>query len=386
MDVLNESGVLIFQETAPGAWVWLLLLLPGILIIGVCYSLIPPLLRPAAENSNQSRAGELAFAVGMLLLAVMFLPLPWIVQHTYTGLRFEFDEAAGLVRVRDARSPDVYATPFTGFRGLVLGQETRSGDNGDNETTYEIYLARVTGPTYSIFRGKDRERALELANRLSHMLRLTVVTDFNATLALMRDAPNTAARIPMNAEGQASFSALHRRDATGAEECTLEYAVRVSPLAWAGVLFGLVAAYWLAYLTYYRGLTWRIGLGYVAALISLGAVGSHVIKNFAATGVVSFVRNAAGVGEVRAWTEPALWSGRVGETSLPFNEVRVVQAQISTQDSAFYLYDRNPFAIRGLGDVFDTARNLKTIELNLAAVPVVDRLRLADILAAGLAW
>lgn len=421
MEVLTEAGVLIFQETPVGPWIWMILLLPAIFAAGALHHLLRPGNPvPRTDGKETMDPRGTGFALGVLLLVSVFLPLPWLAQQTFSGLRFEFDEDAGLVRVSDHRSPDIYVTPFAGFRGLVLSHETKPSDDGGSDTTYELLLARITGPTYSLFRTSDRERILELANRLSHMLRITTVTDLQSALAFVRTAPATAARMPSPAEcggsGSGSFDAgssgrleydqstapgfraLRKRASVegDASSCVLEFPKQVSPLVWPALALAFVALYWLGYLARYRGLSWRFGLGFFGIAIFLFVMGTVLIRSYGATGVVSFAKAPFGsgdatqpipvVGEIRVWTESAILPGRMLENSLALREVRVVQAQISIHDDHFYLYDRNPLAFQSLAGAFDTARNLKTLELDLGAVPVVDRLRLADILAAGLAW
>ncbi|MCR9141728.1 MAG: hypothetical protein NXI24_05710 [bacterium] len=416
MEILNEAGVLVIQEAAISSWIWLLLLLPAIFIVGAIHFLRSSAQAETINEESPDPRGR-GFALGVILLAGVFLPLPWVASETYSGLRFEFDEAAKLVSVRDGRSPGIYATPFAGFRGLILTSETKSknDDSGGTETTYELMLARVTGPVYALLRTKDRERVLELANRLSHMLRVTTVTDFHSALAFAREAPNTAARMPNrfecdgSSEGSAPdssaanansndspgagldshFRSLQKRylvdgDATS---CVLEYPKQVPALILPGSLLALTALYWCVYIARHRGFDWRVGIGFALSIIFLIAMGSVFVRNFDATGVVSF--QAPGNGEearLQTWSESAWFGGRFAESGLPLREIRVVQALISTQADSFFLYDRNPLAFRGLADAFDTARNLKTVELELSALPAVERLRLADILATGLAW
>ena len=415
MEVLNEAGVLVFQEEAVGAWIWLLLLLPGIFIAGAMHMLVQS--KPPA-SPNPKRAFDprsRGFSVGVLLLSAVFLPLPWLAQSSYAGLRFEFDEAAGMVRVSDRRSPDVYATPFTGFRGLILTRETESGGDGENSprVTYELILARVTGPAYGLFRTGDRERVLELANRLSHMLRVTTVTDFKSALAFAQEAPNTSARMPTPFEcgaagtgaGEAPDAFSLSKDVPGLRKiyvsdaegvsCLLEYPQEPHRMIWPGVLLGIAGLYWAIYVARARGINWKIALGFALALAVTAALGWLALRNFNATGVASFRAPAvapttasdapASVPELRVWTRSPIF-GRLGESSLPLRDIRVVQAIISARKSAFYIYDRNPLAFRGLADAFDTARNLRSLELQLGALPVVERLRLADVLATGLAW
>lgn len=381
MDILNEAGVLVFQEVPVGGWVWFLLLLPAVFIAGAIHTLL--------RNDERSRS-QRSYALGVLLLALVFVPIPWVAQQSHTGLRFEFDESARLVRVRDALSPDVYATPFASFRGLVLADDAPPGtvvgaSDERSDIRYELTAVRRSGPAYTLLATSDRVRVLEQASRLAHMLQLTTVSDWTALLAFASESPETTARLPLPAECAAGSGALRAREAAP-DRCALEYDRQVPALVWPALLLVLAGVYWLRYaLRLWGAKFYLLGAGVLLLLVTLG-LGRAILLGVGTQGVIEFIQDGDGHTMLRSWTESPVWPDRLALDKMPLHEIRAVDARIGPDANKFVIYNRNPFAGKNPLQALQTLSSLRYMELDLAGVPAVDRLRLADLLASGMGW
>ncbi|MCB1138182.1 MAG: hypothetical protein KDK23_05465 [Leptospiraceae bacterium] len=325
---------------------------------------------------------ERAFYFGFVLFSVPFFAVPWIAHSSLEGIRIEILKQEPFVVISDETGAS-YRAARSDFRSFLIATSTESDSEGQQSTTYKLYLLRHTGVSLFLFQSGSRHRIDEVLQALQ-ILGLPVM-DWSSFLSGM-ESSILESRLPDASSCRGDFQFVES-GFTERGGCQLSWATRVHPALFIGIYLPLLAIYFIVLLWNMRGYSHKWAFGLSIAVLMLAGFGYATLRPWNARSVLEFypadsAEPSEGPG-IRAYVRSPYF-GELDSRSLPLSEIRSVDASIGDGNTAITLFDRSFSG--DMGSMIRDALSVKTVMIYTDGLPVTDRLKLCDLLARSADW
>ncbi|MCB1165522.1 MAG: hypothetical protein KDK33_05185 [Leptospiraceae bacterium] len=353
MNYRLDGDAIIFFQTAPSLWVWLIAgAVPAFIAGGAIYYMI----------FKSSGPGERFFYFGFVLFSVPFFLIPMVFNASYEGLSVRLNASSAMAEFY-SQEQLIQSFPFEDFASYSLQTETETDDDGDKTTEYTLNLLFQNGAIARLYKTGSADAMQEVIKQARSHLNLPLSDGMN--FSVLEEKP-VGILIVSSLMCDQPYSSIH--SSPSGEGCRLQWSNRPHPALFMGLCIPIVALYFLVMGFVYRGFSFALLLGTVLATALLAALGYAALRSY---GSHTFVRLDAA--RIESWIESP-FLGTVDRRSLDRGKIDAMQASIGEgflSISLYHIPSENGKTV-GLSD----ALQVKSIAIATDSLSAADRIRL----------
>lgn len=375
-----SDGNLRFIENELSCWIYLILLVPIVLSGSGIYFLI----FKARGWTEQCQV------LGVIVLGLLFAPIPWVIEATRSGYQVEFLRDQLLVgdRISDELESgsqisrnDSYAFSYNQLLAYIIFEEFKSDGEGRSHTDFTLQIITKTGLAIFLYKSSDIQEVKNILRDLKLKLNLPLARDLNDALKFARKIRVSGAHLDLRQHCSGPFLKIKSEYVSGNQTCVLRWRNRMHPLLYIGIGLPLVVLWFLGLRNIKNGFSWWVLLFFVLVFTMLLAFGFTILRTRDSQSVLRLDLH-----NIEYHLKPGFKLFEYHKV-LEISKVRSIEASTNPAITSMVLYTKNPLGgdLR-IESIWKNVMQMEGMVLHTDGLPVKDRMLLLELLILQSDW